>query len=93
MLPVFGKLSGSFSQVLAGAIFVLALLPSCINAAEYRLDIRKETVNITGEPLQKITVNHSLPAPTIEWTEGEDVVMHVTNHMDEPSSVHWHGIL
>jgi FtsP/CotA-like multicopper oxidase with cupredoxin domain len=27
------------------------------------------------------------------WTEGEEVVVHVTNYMDEPSSVHWHGIL
>lgn len=63
------------------------------HAAEYQLDIRKEQVNITGKPLEKITVNHSLPAPTLFWTEGEDVVVHVTNYMDEPSSVHWHGIL
>ncbi|HQQ74122.1 MAG TPA: multicopper oxidase domain-containing protein [Pseudomonadales bacterium] len=62
-------------------------------AAEYQLDIRKETVNITGLPMQRVTVNHSLPAPTLYWTEGEEVVVHVTNHMDEPSSVHWHGIL
>ncbi|HSC76477.1 MAG TPA: multicopper oxidase domain-containing protein [Pseudomonadales bacterium] len=62
-------------------------------AAEYQLDIRKEIVNVTGKPLKKVTVNHSMPAPTLWWTEGEDVVVHVTNHMDEPSSVHWHGIM
>jgi FtsP/CotA-like multicopper oxidase with cupredoxin domain len=68
-------------------------LPSLVMSAEYQLDIRKEIVNVTGKPLEKVTVNHSLPAPTLFWTEGEDVVVHVTNHMDEPSSVHWHGIL
>lgn len=73
-------------------VFILMLaLP--VWAGEYQLDIRKETVNITGKPLQRITVNHALPAPTLTWTEGEEVVVHVTNHMDEPSSVHFHGIL
>ena len=62
-------------------------------AGEYRLDIRQETVNITGKPLQRVTVNHALPAPTLYWREGEVVVVHVTNHMSEPTSVHWHGIL
>jgi FtsP/CotA-like multicopper oxidase with cupredoxin domain len=62
------------------------------HAGEYQLDIRKETVNVTGKPLERITVNHSLPAPTLTWMEGEDVVVHVTNHMNEPSSVHWHGL-
>ena len=69
------------------------LLPSMALSAEYQLDIRKETVNITGKAMERVTVNHSLPAPTLYWTEGEDVVIHVTNHMDEPSSIHWHGIL
>lgn len=69
------------------------LVPGSAGAAEYRLDIRKEMVNITGEPMERVTVNHTLPAPTLYWTEGEGVVVHVTNHMDEPSSVHWHGIL
>lgn len=74
-------------------VFCGLLLSACSHAAEYQLDIRKETVNITGKSLEKVTVNHALPAPTLFWTEGEDVVVHVTNHMDEPSSVHWHGIL
>lgn len=87
--------SGIAMRFFFTALFVggLILVPRQASAAEYQLDIRKETVNITGTPLQRVTVNHSLPAPTLYWTEGEDVVVHVTNHMDEPSSVHWHGIL
>ena len=75
------------------ALLGVLLLPSMALSAEYQLDIRKETVNVTGKAMERVTVNHSLPAPTLYWTEGEDVVIHVTNHMDEPSSVHWHGIL
>lgn len=77
---------------LLGALIFLSGF-SAVQAGEYQLDIRKESINITGEPLQRLTVNHVLPAPTLYWTEGEDVVVHVTNHMDEPTSVHWHGIL
>lgn len=71
----------------------LLLLVVNVQAGEYRLDIRQETVNITGKSLERVTVNHQFPAPTLTWVEGEDVVVHVTNHMAEPSSVHWHGIL
>ena len=76
-----------------GWLLCAVLLGVQAQAGEYQLDIRKETVNITGKPLERITVNHAFPAPTLTWTEGEDVVVHVTNHMQEPSSVHWHGIL
>ncbi len=69
------------------------LLCFSAQAGEYQLDIRKELVNVTGEPLQRLTVNHTLPAPALHWQEGEEVVVHVTNHMDEPSSIHWHGLL
>ena len=69
------------------------VLSAASQAAEYQLEIRKETVNITGKPMQRITVNHQFPAPTLTWTEGEEVVVRVTNHMNEPSSVHWHGLL
>ena len=69
------------------------LVPMPSQAAEYQLDIRKEIVNVTGKPLEKVTVNHLLPAPTLTWNEGENVVVHVTNHMDEPSSIHFHGIM
>ncbi|MCE9508456.1 MAG: multicopper oxidase domain-containing protein, partial [Alphaproteobacteria bacterium] len=62
-------------------------------AAEYSLDIARQTVNITGHPVEKITVNGAIPAPTLRFTAGEEAVIHVTNHMNEPSSIHWHGIL
>ena len=37
--------------------------------------------------------NGSTPGPTIEAVEGDRVRILVTNHLPEPTTVHWHGIL
>lgn len=79
----------------------IAVLAFCVlfahishaKTAEYTLTIARQTVNITGRNVEKITVNGSIPGPTLRFTEGDDAVIHVINTMDEPTSVHWHGIL
>src|SRR5690242_4949686 len=76
------------------AILSLSLLVSVPAwAGTYHLDIAREMVNITGTPVSKITVNGGIPGPTLRFTEGEDVTINVTNHLDEDTSVHWHGFL
>ena len=37
--------------------------------------------------------NGSTPGPTIEAVEGDQVRIFVTNKLNEPTSVHWHGII
>jgi FtsP/CotA-like multicopper oxidase with cupredoxin domain len=37
--------------------------------------------------------NGSTPGPTIEAVEGDRVRMLVSNHLKEPTTIHWHGIL
>ena len=61
---------------------------------EYHLNIDEQTVNITGKPLKRITVNGQFPAPLLEFEEGDDAVIHVHNHLkNKDSSIHWHGLL
>ena len=60
---------------------------------EYSLVINKEIVNITDSPLKRITINGDIPGPTLEFREGDEAVIHVTNQMKEDTSVHWHGLL
>ena len=36
--------------------------------------------------------NGTTPGPTIEVVEGDRVRIFVTNHLGEPTTVHWHGI-
>jgi FtsP/CotA-like multicopper oxidase with cupredoxin domain len=37
--------------------------------------------------------NGSTPGPTIEAVEGDRVRILLTNHLKEPTTIHWHGIL
>ncbi len=74
-------------------LFLLLSLALPAKAAEYSLTIAREPVKITGNTVEKITVNGSIPGPTLRFTEGEDAVIHVTNKLDEDTSVHWHGLL
>jgi FtsP/CotA-like multicopper oxidase with cupredoxin domain len=78
-------------QVIIFLFVALMAFPAL--AETYHLDIRRETVNITGTPVKKITVNGSIPGPTLHFTEGEEAIITVTNHLDEDTSVHWHGLL
>ncbi len=80
-----------FLFIFAIVLFSLPILGA--HAAEHRLVIAREAVNITGKPVSKITVNSAIPGPTLRFKAGEDAVIHVTNTMDEPSSIHWHGLL
>lgn len=36
-----------------------------------------------------MTINGSVPGPVLRWREGEEVVINVTNRLDESTSVHW----
>ncbi len=72
---------------------VLLTVPAYARISEYNLTIERLPVNITGKQVEKVTVNGSIPAPTLRFTEGDEAVIHITNKMDEPTSVHWHGLL
>lgn len=74
------------------------LLTSLANTAfakevEYNLIINREPVTITDRTANKITVNGTIPGPTLRFDEGDEAIIHVTNKMQEETSVHWHGLL
>jgi CopA family copper-resistance protein len=50
-------------------------------------------MNMTGAPRTAVTVNGSLPAPTLRWKEGDTVTIRVSNALDEMTSIHWHGLV
>jgi len=65
-----------------------------LRGATQHLSIGELPVNFTGRARSAITVNQSLPAPTLRWREGDTVNLHVHNALrDDMSSIHWHGIL
>ena len=64
-----------------------------LSGTEFDLHIKKTWVNISGKPVLANTVNDMLPAPTLRWKKGDVVTLRVTNHLDEPTSLHWQGII
>ena len=60
---------------------------------EYDLTIADTMVNFTGKHRMAIAVNGSIPAPTLNFIQGDTAVIRVHNKMKHETSVHWHGIL
>ncbi|MCF6307069.1 MAG: multicopper oxidase domain-containing protein [Flavobacteriaceae bacterium] len=60
---------------------------------EHTLSLKQEKVNHAGKEVMGMTINGSIPGPTLEFTEGEYAVIYVKNEMDTETSIHWHGLL
>lgn len=45
-----------------------------------------------GRHVQAMTYNGSVPGPSIEARAGDTVVVHFTNRLAEPTTIHWHGV-
>ncbi|WP_348765377.1 copper resistance system multicopper oxidase [uncultured Salinisphaera sp.] len=57
------------------------------------LHVRRERIDIAGGRASALTINHSTPGPILELWEGRNARLRVHNHLDEPTSMHWHGLL
>ena len=64
-----------------------------LDGTEFDLTIGETLMNFTGSPRPALTVNGSLPAPTLRWREGDTVTLRVANTLGEDTSIHWHGVL
>ncbi|MEZ0393142.1 MAG: multicopper oxidase domain-containing protein [Pseudobdellovibrionaceae bacterium] len=77
--------------------FLLLLFSLLANAKtiRYELTVENKKVNITGNEVDfALMVNGSIPAPTLEFTEGDEAEITVYNRLPkEEVSIHWHGIL
>jgi CopA family copper-resistance protein len=56
-------------------------------------DVRRERIAIAGGHGSGITINRSIPAPLIELWEGQGARLRVHNHLDQDTSIHWHGLM
>lgn len=60
---------------------------------EYNLTIAESNITLAGVTANGITVNGGIPAPTLEFVEGDLAIINVTNKMEVETSIHWHGII
>ncbi len=66
--------------------------PSVLAGNHFALAIAPLAINIAGRAATATAVNGSIPGPCLRWREGDTVTIDVANHLDETTSIHWHGI-
>ena len=57
------------------------------------LTIARGSRMVQGRAGQGIAVNGSVPGPLLRLKQGTTVALNVHNHLDEDSSIHWHGLM
>ena len=67
--------------------------PVSLDGTEFDLRVGETLMDFTGAPRTAVTVNGSLPAPTLRWREGDTVIVRVSNTLGADTSIHWHGVL
>jgi FtsP/CotA-like multicopper oxidase with cupredoxin domain len=61
---------------------------------EYDLRIAEQTLMLADKPVAALTINGSVPGPTLRFQEGDLARIRVHNDLRrEETSTHWHGLL
>ncbi|MFC6102253.1 multicopper oxidase domain-containing protein [Olivibacter domesticus] len=61
---------------------------------EYHLYVKDTVVNYAkNKETHAIAINGQIPAPVLEFTEGDTAVIYVHNLLHHETSTHWHGLL
>lgn len=81
----------TLSIVVGVASTVAGAVPAV--AGTYDLSIGETTINVSGKDRTALAINGTVPGPTLRFKEGEDLVINVTNTLDEDTSIHWHGLI
>src|SRR5690606_37076749 len=74
----------------------LLLSPTWAKTVRYELVASKGEINLSGKKNVDfaLMINRGIPAPTLEFTEGDDAEITLINNLpDDEVSIHWHGIL
>jgi FtsP/CotA-like multicopper oxidase with cupredoxin domain len=59
---------------------------------EIDLTAKLADVQIDGKTVHAWTYDGSIPGPLIKTRVGDRVIVHFKNELDEPTTVHWHGV-
>lgn len=60
---------------------------------EFDLTVSAQRSPVCGKSAPHIRINGQFPAPLLRWREGDELTLRVHNQLDEPTSIHWHGLL
>jgi FtsP/CotA-like multicopper oxidase with cupredoxin domain len=58
----------------------------------YSLDASFVKKEVQGNVIRMLAYNREIPGPVLHVKQGDTVNVAFTNHLDEPTTVHWHGL-
>ncbi|UYH55542.1 copper resistance system multicopper oxidase [Qipengyuania sp. SS22] len=64
-----------------------------VSGEDIELAIGNHHFTTGGRSGHAVAVNGTVPGPLLRLHEGQNVRLHVTNNLNEDSSIHWHGLL
>ena len=63
------------------------------DVVEVNLRAELATIDVgNGIELDMMTYNGAVPGPLLQAKKGDTIIVHFTNALDEPTTVHWHGL-
>lgn len=68
---------------------------SKVNAENRVVNLVVDTkmVSFAGKAKTALAINHQIPAPTLHFKKGDHVTINVYNHLNQETSIHWHGLI
>lgn len=91
-ISALGLLAG-FERIAPGYAWALESPRTHRGGEPVDLRIHDETIDIDGELGSAMAVNGSVPGPLVRMRQGDDIVLRVSNGLDQDTSIHWHGLL
>lgn len=79
-----------FIALTCSLIFVISAIGE---EREYHLIIGQQEITISDKTAVGMTINETIPGPTLRFREGDLARIYVTNTLPVSSSIHWHGLL
>jgi bilirubin oxidase len=89
-----------FIHILAGVLLNInafsqnpLFIPPALNGPVFNLNVISDSTEFfSGHQTPTYGINQNILAPTLIFNKGETVTLHVTNNLNNTTTMHWHGM-
>ncbi len=72
---------------------VAAKAQGTLSGEDIRMIVAETGFIVDGRQGHAVAINGTIPAPLLRLKEGQNVRITVENHLNEDTSIHWHGFI